>query len=337
MICYHRKKAYLCEDGIKFKMPDEPYRIVTLPCGKCAACRVNSSMMWATRAMHEDRYVNESCFITLTYASEYVGDYQLHKEHLQLFMKRLRVNVQRTFGKSIRSFFACGEYGSKFGRPHFHVLVFGFDPPDKKFHHFSYSRLPVYTSKFLENTWKMGFCPVGSCTRGSAGYVARYAKKLHIDDGIRTPSFCVSSRNISLTNGGFGALGSQWLIDHHQLLRHGYIDDPLLPGVHLRIPDYYFDLMERWYPDDYLAIKDLRYDFAMRDNLGMIYFDNVGQITAQFIDDPRYCDLASICRELSLPEGEVNEVDILDKFVCQLRHQEVLQNEKIEKLKRQLT
>lgn len=85
----------------------------------------------------------------------------------------------------------CGEYGNpapheeayrNVGRPHFHALIFGWEPKDQKFHsEFNGNRLN--TSKLLEDVWGKGFVTVGAVTFESAAYVARYVmKKINGDD-----------------------------------------------------------------------------------------------------------------------------------------------------------
>lgn len=271
-VCYRRKMAWLLsnDDGsqaLLFKRPKSGnFRPVTVPCGKCVACRVNNAAAWATRAYHESQYVHDSCFVTLTYDPDHCPkDYCINKRDVQLFLKRLRKDY------NVRAYFACGEYGTRFGRPHYHILLLGFCPPDLQWHSKSYSGMDIYTSKYLESKWQMGFCPVGTCTCASAAYVARYAKKATATNvGDRTPPFFLASRNIKLSNGKQGALGSQWVIDNHKALRFGYLRHPSKPDVRVRIPDYYFNLLERWYPDEYELIKQLRYDYAM-EQIGGVY------------------------------------------------------------------
>lgn len=78
-ICYHRKQAWITEKGLKFR-PVLGARRVTVPCGKCLACRANNASQWATRVMHEAEYVKTACFVTLTYSPEHVPfDYSLRK------------------------------------------------------------------------------------------------------------------------------------------------------------------------------------------------------------------------------------------------------------------
>lgn len=109
------------------------------------------------------------CFVTLTYAET---DGILHKDHLQKFMKRLR----RSVDVRIR-FFACGEYGGKNDRPHYHLLLFGWKPDDLVFV-WRKNGNDYYKSPFIEKLWKFGFNTVGDITIDTAMYCAKYLQKL---------------------------------------------------------------------------------------------------------------------------------------------------------------
>ena len=110
-----------------------PYRMLTknkygyvveIPCGRCVACRLNRAREWSLRIMNELAYHKDACFLTLTYDDEHLPeDKSLSKRDFQLFMKRFR----KDFGLPVR-FFACGEYGKKTFRPHYHVIFFGVSP-----------------------------------------------------------------------------------------------------------------------------------------------------------------------------------------------------------------
>ena len=98
---------------------------VDVPCGQCIGCRLERSRQWAVRCMHEASLYENNCFITLTYNEDHIpSDGSLKKDHFQKFMKRLR----KKFGAGIR-FFHCGEYGAELSRPHYHAILFNFDPP----------------------------------------------------------------------------------------------------------------------------------------------------------------------------------------------------------------
>lgn len=321
-----------------------PKRRVTIPCGKCLACRVNQAAQWATRAMHESAYVEQACFITLTYANDYLPDgFTLDKRDLQNFMKRLRIELHRKNLGHIRSFFACGEYGEENNRPHYHLILFGWSPDDLVFYKFSYSGAPIFISKFLQSIWGKGFCPVGTLTGGSAAYVARYQKKCQSyrakDKSSRVPPFFLSSRNIPLSNNEFGALGAQWLVDNHESLRFGYLIHPDRPEVKVRIPEYYFDLMQKWYPDEYERIKNLRYDFAMERNAGCFIVDGPDhQPAACFADDVPFTedDRLDLIDALGLDVDDctLSVQELVRMLTDKVRRESVLQDERLKTLKR---
>lgn len=99
-------------------------------------------------------------------------DNSLCVRDLQLFMKRLRKHR----GKGIK-FFACGEYGETFGRPHYHLILFGVDFPDKQFYSRSKNGDALYVSEEVKRYWRFGSNRIGSVTFDSCAYVARYITK----------------------------------------------------------------------------------------------------------------------------------------------------------------
>jgi len=179
MACYKPLTAYQCSDRsiIWREIPGaDVVRTLSLPCGQCVGCRLERSRQWAVRCMHEAQMHASNCFITLTYAPEFITeakDLSLNYEHFQLFMKRLR---KRFTGKTIR-FYMAGEYGELRDRPHFHACIFGLDFEDKKFLKRTETGSNLYTSKILEELWPYGYSSIGDVNFESAAYVARYIMK----------------------------------------------------------------------------------------------------------------------------------------------------------------
>jgi len=90
-----------------------------VPCGKCAFCIKKQIDAWCLRLRHELDVSSSAFFLTLTYNDEHLPkDGELSKRDLQLFIKRLR---KRNPG--IR-YFAVGEYGENYSRPHYHAVIF---------------------------------------------------------------------------------------------------------------------------------------------------------------------------------------------------------------------
>lgn len=142
---------------------------IQVPCGRCIGCRLDRSLSWALRCVHEASLYDKNCFITLTFSGDHP---KLRVCDFQNFMKRLR---QKIAPDKVR-FFHCGEYGSKYSRPHHHACLFGYDFPDKVLFKDS-SGGKIYTSPILEALWPFGFSTIGDVTFESAAYVARYVLK----------------------------------------------------------------------------------------------------------------------------------------------------------------
>ena len=144
-----------------------------LPCSQCIGCRLDYSRQWAIRCLHEAQMHEENSFLTLTYNDQHIPpSWSLQKPDMQLFFKRLRHHV----GASGLRYYYGGEYGEENLRPHYHVCLFGWDPPDKRLYS-ERDGIHLYTSDFLEAVWGKGFCTVGELTFDSAAYVARYIMK----------------------------------------------------------------------------------------------------------------------------------------------------------------
>lgn len=143
-----------------------------ISCRLCIGCRLEYSRQWAIRCMHEASLHESNSFITLTYnPANLPKDGSLNTKVFQDFMKRLRSRLDVN-GIKIR-FFMCGEYGDKYGRPHYHACIFGYDFPDKVFLK-KRNGYPLFRSPLLEECWTEGYSSVGTLTFESAAYVARY-------------------------------------------------------------------------------------------------------------------------------------------------------------------
>ena len=147
-----------CTRPISVKVPTQAQGLI-VPCGKCMACRVARAREWSTRIMHEMGSHEDAVFATLTYDNEHLpADGSISKDELQRFMKRLRKAMG---GRKIR-YYACGEYGETYKRPHYHACLFGLDFSEDRLLWTVRSGFNVYRSKVLEDCWPSGLCEVGS-------------------------------------------------------------------------------------------------------------------------------------------------------------------------------
>lgn len=195
---------------------------IDLPCGKCIGCLQDKARSWAIRCYHESTQHRRNAFVTLTYRDENCPD-QVSKPDLQLFFKRLRAR-----GVKFR-YFACGEYGGMFGRPHYHCLFFGQDFREGS------QALGIageyYTSKFLDDTWSNGHVTVAPCEPGSVFYTAGYQLK-NLD---QPTAFHLGSRR--------PYIGAGWLSRYHDdIARLGFVTIEgkkfPIPASYLKRPEF---------------------------------------------------------------------------------------------------
>ena len=143
-----------CPQKIKLKVTDKLTRVVRdiyVPCGKCLYCRARRIADWTSRMCLHTQFCRKYVyFVTLTYRT--FGKYTLiptplldaywrydnlnkthhygyspcllRHEHFQRFMKYLR----KQYPAGSLDFFMCGELGEKFGRPHFHCILWSDNP-----------------------------------------------------------------------------------------------------------------------------------------------------------------------------------------------------------------
>ena len=175
--------------------------LLELPCGKCIDCRATKAKDWSVRCYLESLSYQDNCFLTLTYNDDDCPDF-LVKRDLQLFLKRLRNHIGEY------RYFACGEYGSRTKRPHFHIILFGFIPPDLVSIGSSKKGSKLFTSDLISKLWTFGFHTVGMLEPASICYCARYnTKKLNSSTLSKDKrEFIIMSRR--------PGLGHNWLVSH---------------------------------------------------------------------------------------------------------------------------
>ncbi len=245
MPCYHPITAFRSADRtasgkrrIVFSrsagLIDQPLQI---PCGQCIGCRLEKSRQWAMRCVLEASLYEQNTFLTLTYNDANLPmDMSVNKRHLQLFMKRLR----KRFGNDIR-FYAAGEYGDRSLRPHYHIILFNFYPPDGEL--IRLRPMPLYISESLFKLWPFGYHSFGMVTFDSAAYVARYCTKkitgpaAEVHYQGREPEFALMSRR--------PGIGAPWLERFQQDV---YPSDTVVlrDGLKLRPPKYFDNLYDKF-------------------------------------------------------------------------------------------
>ena len=123
---------------------------IQVPCGKCIICKNKKAKSWTTRCICETQMHDEQpFFVTLTYNDQNLPETGLQKRDVQLFMKRLRIRLERQgFTPNIR-YVAAAEYGSHTARPHYHVLFWNLP----KLTDFSFDLNNAMVATLLQDAW----------------------------------------------------------------------------------------------------------------------------------------------------------------------------------------
>lgn len=245
-------------------------RYMYVGCGHCIGCRLAKTREWKLRLIMEKEMWKESCFITLTYDDEHLhltpcGKATLWPDDVQKFFKRARSSLHRWKMKNDQEYasdyklhkeyswmavnpvpsppllknYYCGEYGDRFGRPHYHAVVFGTEFAHKGnwwIHHYENNK-PVYTSDELIDLWPFGLPTVDVVTPERCGYVSGYVqKKIYYDpmQYFREYGCCVwpyarQSQGLALA----------YYVEHKDDLWLNYNLRPRMKGVSYSMPRYF--------------------------------------------------------------------------------------------------
>lgn len=280
---------------------------MAVPCGKCEGCRLDRANDWATRITNEfECWNNKGVFVTLTYNDKNLpftndGYPTLKPKDIKDFKKRLRkycINHEPAFkewinpatGKQERPIrtFECGEYGEKYGRPHYHMLIMNWEPKDLKYWKTTKEGNILYKSKTLQKIWGKGFTPIGRITYKSASYTARYTMKKNGltskkreyydtigDEGLPVTKYRyvegpIKSEFITMSNKP--GIGRQWFIDNFQKVKENsciLIKSDNTVKIK-KIPRYYKKLWEKMDWEDYERWKYQQQKIMIKNQIKLV-------------------------------------------------------------------
>lgn len=231
---------------------------ITVPCGKCPACRLNRSRDWQNRLQIEQRNVHYMCnnyFFTLTYDTPHLkychikDDYAgvdlprvpvVNKRDCQLFLDRLRKNIVRSGKMSDPSmkpftYFLVSEYCPTSMRPHYHVILM---------------HVPILDFwdmyKLVLESWNNGFVLGSAMSPEHCGYSTKYC----LCDMDLPWFYPKHARPFILASKGIGkcfatdAMKLYYVKNNRKILE--------MNGFTYRLPRY---LKEKLFPEEILGIE----------------------------------------------------------------------------------
>lgn len=249
-------------EGVKLGLQE-----LKLPCGKCPECQKSYYTDWATRGSREILQWDDTIFVTLTYDDDHLPPGgSLAKKDVQDFVKRVKKFFRSSKENPIRQIY-CGEYGTKTGRPHYHIILFNCQFKDRTLHRTADGGQRVYVSETLRRLWPFGNSEFGDAQPGSIAYLFKYIlkkktrkeklKPLLKTDTLTGEVFEVEHEFIEGSrNPGIGAY-----MRGSNSIRKGYLT---VDGVKKKLPKYYLEWLRKNEPETYDRISNLKFDFMSK-------------------------------------------------------------------------
>ena len=219
-----------------------------VPCKKCLECRYKRALRWSARLLKETNEWYRASIVTLTYDNNNLpSDGLIDYSHIQHFITSLRNSTRfrdATTGKRTTKplkYFAMCEYGTKNGRPHYHIILYGYDFDDAIYsRRLSTKKTPQYVSSTLNSLWDRGIATVGkfsASNKSAARYVCNYGTKY-------------SPHN---KQGQSQGLGKKWMLeDLDTKITRNY---NVFEGYHLPIYEYQKRYHARMHNATYVAAR----------------------------------------------------------------------------------
>lgn len=278
MPCYRPVTCWKPEDGGAISFHEiKAGREIRINCGQCIGCRISKQSAWVMRCYAESREHKRSIFATLTYDDDNLNPRQeLEYKDFQLFLKRLRKSAGKRRASPFR-FFVAGEYGERTNRPHWHALLFGYDPVDSVRYSSVYSKHPLFTSQELSEAWGKGLATFGEVNEQTIRYTAGYIVNRHSAESERYIRVCPETgetwsvvpefARMSLKPG----IGAEWLRKYYKDIYQAH-DGVYINNRKNPIPRYFEELMEKIDPvmlEDSKArrIERIRWEDQTRERL----------------------------------------------------------------------
>lgn len=176
-----------CEFPTLLVLPGQ--KPVLTHCSRCKGCLARKKLIWANKIDLERLGWSHSHFITLTYDDGHLSyvdaptaerpDRKLasvSRRDIDLFTRRLSINLKRSGFTERYAWYLCAEYGSSTLRPHYHMVLFT---------NYSFDQI----SDLVRSSWANGFTHFGpdGVRVGASSYVSDYLVKKSVREEQLAP------------------------------------------------------------------------------------------------------------------------------------------------------
>lgn len=281
---YHPAKIFSSENLEQFNYYTQSTaynKFEIIPCQNCIGCRLEYSRQWANRGYLETQTQPNAWFLTLTYDDEHnfipeeiiitTGETftEIDPEYnwkgclvpkdLKQFNKNLRQIMKRKYNHDGIKIMACGEYGSKERRPHWHEIIWNCPLPADSFYkpRIDWEKNIYYQNKIIEQAWGKGLINITEANWNTIAYVARYiTKKIKGKESEIYYAIQGEIKEIFRTSRQKG-IGYDYYQKHKEEI---YEKDQILiknnKGLHyIQPPKYYDNMYEKENPEKMKQIK----------------------------------------------------------------------------------
>lgn len=247
-----------------------------VPCGKCDLCKAQKANEWSLRLLHELGYHDKAVFLTLTYDEEHLpADASVNVQEFQRYIKKIRKRA----GDRRIVYYGSAEYGDKYGRPHYHLIVFG---------------LSIYDFDIYD-CWDKGNVFPGTVTEKSIRYTAKYILKKSYKAEFRklgrTQPFSLMSKGI----------GRQYALDNFERLLRNMTEH--YKGKEVGIPRYYLKMYKDIFSIPVERIKEASVERINRINELLEKYDE--DVAVQKVKMDKVQRLLNLNARVAMKEGKL--------------------------------
>ncbi len=216
-------------------------------CGKCTGCQVVIKRDMIFRFEEQMRDMPEGChFLTLTYNDVWLPwTGKLVKSHMRDWKMRVKSAHEKKYGAGgpygvpggVKVFY-CGEYGTEFGRPHYHALVWNCD------------------EDLARSKWTKGYTYPGKMGIGAMKYVVNYLDKkdYHLLEEYEVPDglFGDGKKDLKQSDSNLG-IGFMDRMETRDVMRYfatGSYKVACNDGFVIELPRYYTKRLDKKFLDE---------------------------------------------------------------------------------------